>query len=379
MSALPPDRPAPHGVLPPVAQGSAARIMGPIGHSSHRPRYHELFDLGPGAQAVTDLWGIILEANFAAAELFGRSRGFLLGKPLGLLLNPESRSRFYQCLAKIGAGWVETFEARTEGKPGQRVSLVRAFASEPSADDRGLVRWLFVDITQRKCVERAQNELMARLVASQENERRRISREIHDQLGQELTALSFSLRNLEAEIPEDCAARKRLPALKELVDRLGREVHELAFELRPAALDDLGLEAAIEGMIQRWSERVGIAVGFHYSDFASADGEKRVASKIESALYRVIQEALNNVAKHAGATTVSVIVEQGISHVMALVEDNGRGFNPEAAGDSKGLGLLGMYERLSVLGGSLQIESSLGGGTTIRARIPITRAEALEP
>lgn len=363
MSARPPTSPDGNGDRSTIAKPSPAHSVDQSGRPTYRLRYQELFDLAPDAQVVTDLNGVIFGANLAAAALFGYSKEFLIGKPLGLLFNQASRRRFYQCLVNLQAGHSDEFESLINFRSNGTEAVVQAIATDRSPFDAGSVRWQFQNITRRK---RAERELMMRLVTSQENERRRISREIHDHFGQELTALSFGLRDLESDIPEGTPGRRRLRALKEAVDRLGRQAHELAFELRPAALDDLGLKAALEGLIQRWSEDVGIPVGFHFA----SDGENRAASEAELALYRIIQEALTNIAKHASASSVSVIIEQGRSHLMALVEDNGRGFDAQTQGHGSGLGLLGMSERLSVVGGSLEVESRPGAGTTIRARIP---------
>lgn len=339
-------------------------------------RYQELFDFAPDAQFVTDAKGIIREANHAAAALFGHSKEYLIGKPLGLCLIQEARAGFYQCLLRLKTSWSQGYECRIDGRSIGIDAVVQAVVTERSRIDPGSVRWHFQDITPRKHAERANRELLQRLLTSQENERRRISREIHDQLGQELTAISFGLKDLEAAISEESPARRRLGTLKEAVDRLGRKAHELAFDLRPAALDDLGLPAAIEAFVQRWSHQTGIPVGLHFASGYT----KPVATEAASAIYRVVQEALNNVAKHANASNASVIIEGGPAQLMALIEDDGQGFDADLNGRTGGLGLLGMYERLSLVGGSLQIESSPGRGTTIRARIPcVTATEAREP
>src|SRR5262249_21595758 len=167
---------------------------------------------------------------------------------------------------------------------------------------------------------------------------RRLSREIHDQLGQELSALTLGLKGLESDLPESSAGRRRLRELQDLAHRLGRQTHDIAFELRPAALDDLRLRAATEDLVRRWSERSGVEIGFHFA----CHGLGRFSPDVESATYRVIQESLNNVSKHAQASSVSVIIEQMDNHLMILVEDDGRGFDPDSREQSGALGLLGM-------------------------------------
>src|SRR5262249_50822755 len=153
-------------------------------------------------------------------------------------------------LLRLQWGRSDEFETVLNTKSEEKEMVVRALAIDRSPIMSGCIRWEFQDIDCRMNADQARHELMARLVASQENERRRISREIHDQFGQELTVLSFALKDLEADIPEGTSGRRRLRSLKEAVDRLGHFAHELAFDLRPAALDDLGLRAAVEALVQ---------------------------------------------------------------------------------------------------------------------------------
>jgi PAS domain S-box-containing protein len=347
--------------------GEQQQSVSQLVSSSYRLRYQELFDFALDAQVVTDLRGVILEANYAAAALFRYPKPFLLGKPLGLLLAEGYRDRFYQCLPSlVRFGGPAELESRLGHNGACRVVALRALNADSPMTGRRTLRWQVQDITASKRAELARQELLRRMVSSQEEERRRVSREIHDQLGQELTALILGLKSLESDIPEASPARGRLRALQEAAHSLGRQSHDIAFELRPAALDDLGLRAAVQGLVGRWSERTGIAAGFH---FACA-GIGRFSPDVESTMYRIIQEALTNVAKHAGASGVSVIIEHINSHLMVIVEDDGQGFEHVTDGVSTKLGLLGMNERVAMVGGSLQIESSSGVGTTVRARIP---------
>jgi PAS domain S-box-containing protein len=344
--------------------------------SNLRIRYQELFDFALSAQIITDLRGIILEANHAAAALFGRSKGFMVGKPLGLLLSEGYRAKFYKCLTIVARGGSVELESRVGPGDGRRSIALRAVSAGIDSDYRRGLWWYLQDLSRAQQSEELREALLRRTVSLQEEERRRVSREIHDQLGQELTALTLGLKGLESDLPASSAARRRLSELQELAHRLGRQTHDIAFELRPSALDDLGLRAATEDLVRRWSERSGVEIGFHFA----CHGPGRFSPDVESATYRVIQESLNNVAKHAQASGVSVIIEQMDNHLMILVEDDGRGFDPETREQSGALGLLGMSERIALVGGSLQIESSPGNGTTVRARIPCRDwLEAREP
>ncbi len=221
--------------------------------------------------------------------------------------------------------------------------------------------------------EAGRRELLGRLVTGQEEERRRIARELHDSLGQYLTALGLGLGAARdrAASPED---RDRLDRLAELTTETGREVHRLAIELRPTALDDLGLRTSLQQYVEAWSARTKVT-----AEFASRglDGE-RFSWQVSTAVYRVVQEALTNVARHARASRVSVLVERGADFLRAIVEDNGVGFDPDRAPTDPrtgGLGLLGMRERVALVNGTLLIESSPDGGTTVFVRVPVPPPE----
>lgn len=223
----------------------------------------------------------------------------------------------------------------------------------------------------RRRTEQARLELLRRLVTIQEDERQRISRELHDEMGQHLAALSLELKLVAEALPGGLAAKARLSRLREITGQIGREVHRLALELRPTALDDLGLRTALENYLDEWSERTGIAVEFHCSL-----GEERPDSLVETALYRIVQESLTNVLKHSGATRLGVVLGKLDGRVQLIVEDNGRGFDPDSAPDSPDaagrLGLLGMRERVAMVGGTFSIESTPGGPTTVFVNIPFS-------
>jgi signal transduction histidine kinase len=212
--------------------------------------------------------------------------------------------------------------------------------------------------------ERVARDAMRRVVAAQELERRRLARELHDETGQALTSILLGLRTVEeAKSPEEVHAAAA--TLRELVVDTLQDVRTLAVELRPKVLDDFGLVPALERLVATFSEKTGIAV-----DLEAALPEERLPAEIETALYRIVQEALTNVVKHAGASRVSVLLTRGATSVTAVVEDDGRGFE---AGESsgEGLGLVGMRERVSLLEGRLAIESTEGAGTTLVAEVPL--------
>jgi signal transduction histidine kinase len=228
---------------------------------------------------------------------------------------------------------------------------------------------LQTEISKHKESEAARLELLRRLVTAQEEERRRISRELHDQTGQHLAALLLGLKTLNNSTENGSSSlHQSLFQLQKLTERLVEEAHHLAWELRPAALDDLGLETAISNYVEKWSERNSISLDFH-----SGLNKLRLSPQVETAVFRIVQEALTNVLKHARATRVSVMLEYRCDELLVIVEDNGCGFQPEVSLTVEGrggLGLVGINERLALVGGKLNIESAPGGGATIAIRIP---------
>jgi len=215
-----------------------------------------------------------------------------------------------------------------------------------------------VDLSQRVA-----RDALRRVVTAQELERRRLARELHDETGQALTSMLLGLKAVE-----DAGSTEEMRAasadLRELVVQTLQDVRRLAVELRPRALDDFGLVPALERLTSSLAEHTGIAV-----DFESALGDERLPSELETALYRIVQESLTNIVKHARATRVSVLVARREGEVVVVIEDDGAGFDPERPAD--GIGLLGMRERAELVEGTLTIESREGGGATIIAEVPV--------
>lgn len=222
--------------------------------------------------------------------------------------------------------------------------------------------------------EQARQQLLQQLVTAQEEERRRIARELHDQLGQDLTALSLGLKALSDAAPADAPTTERVAQLQAMAVKIGQEVRTLAMQLRPSVLDDLGLNLALTNYMEQWSVRAHVAADVQITNL---EGE-RLPLAVETTLYRLIQEALTNVLKHAQASQVSVIIERRTDEVRFIVEDDGIGFETSAGQENvpgePRLGLIGMRERVTLLGGALSIESAPGSGTTIFARIPLAAA-----
>lgn len=235
---------------------------------------------------------------------------------------------------------------------------------------------LKVEIGERRRAERERQLLLQRLVTTQEEERRRISRELHDQLGQQLTALRFNLAALKGRCGGDEALYEQLKRTELIARQLDAALDFLAWDLRPAALDDLGLADALARFLEEWSRHSGVEVEFHKTGLM----KERLSPVIETTIYRIAQEALNNVSKHAHATHVDVIFERYGSQAALIVGDDGRGFvvdRMSVPGGGTRLGLINMRERASLVSGTLEIESNPGEGTTVYVRVPVRYGEGV--
>jgi PAS domain S-box-containing protein len=231
------------------------------------------------------------------------------------------------------------------------------------------------EMIERERAERARTELLSRLVFAQEDERKRIAREMHDQFGEQLTALGLGISALRDSCGTDQQLGPMVAALEKVAQQLDRDVDHLVWELRPTALDDLGLRAALANYVQDWSVRAGVRADLHTTGL-SAD---RLTSEVETTLYRIAQEALNNIAKHARAENVDVILERRPDQVSLIIEDDGVGFEQgNGSTPHQGFGLLGMQERAALVGATVQIESAAGEGTTIIVRMPVVVAQDVQ-
>ena len=230
------------------------------------------------------------------------------------------------------------------------------------------------DQVQRK--EHLRGQLLERTLRAQEDERRRIALELHDQVGSALASLRVGLRVLEDGLPPSSMSRQQFRTLRSQLDTIARDLHQLAFDLRPAALDRLGLADAMEQTVHNFARQYGLTADFQA---IGLDGE-RVPNEVETAIYRIVQEALTNIARHAQATEVGVLLERRSDTVVAVIEDNGRGFDiQEALAPGAGhLGLFGMQERAALVGGHWDVESSSGKGATVFVEVPVQN-EAVEP
>ncbi|MFL6215985.1 MAG: chemotaxis protein CheB [Blastocatellia bacterium] len=240
------------------------------------------------------------------------------------------------------------------------------------------------EVSERRRAEAARNKITRQLVTALEDERRRISRELHDQLGQQLTTLKLHLETLLTEngplnlIAESgkAAFRDQIQRAQKLVTNIDKDLDFLAWELRPTALDDLGLAAALGNFVHEWSTHFNVPAEFH-----ATLNDQRLSIDIETMLYRIAQEALNNISKHARASQVEVMLERRGAQVVLIIADNGTGFDVNkalTASARRGMGLISMRERTAFVGGTFEIESEPGGGTTVYVRVPFIQADESE-
>lgn len=233
------------------------------------------------------------------------------------------------------------------------------------------------EIAERVQSEQARLRLLRQLITVQEEERRRIARELHDTLGQQLAALRMSIELIKSEWKHDARLQEHIERTQSIFSQLDSDVDFLAWELRPAQLDQLGLDATLRTFVREWSEHFQIEADYH----GFGEDAPRLIPEVETNLYRILQEALQNVNKHAGATRVSVVLERRNGRVVLIVEDNGKGYDPNqkvAAGSNKGMGVTNMRERASLIGGEVEIESTPGAGTAIYVFVPVIEQEEKE-
>ncbi|MDQ3813369.1 MAG: PAS domain-containing sensor histidine kinase [Armatimonadota bacterium] len=343
-------------------------------------RFRVFMDNTPALVFIKDEDGRYVYLNRALERFIQTPAGELLGKTNFDRLPEETARQLRQNdLQVLASGQPQQFVEVVPTSDGRlHYEIVVKF---PLTDDNGrrLLAGVAIDFTERKQAEeelaRSREQLRAlaaHLETAIEAERTHIAREIHDHLGQALTGLKMDLGWLSDRLPSqlpsgtEAPLHRKIQSMSQLIDGTIQAVRQLSSELRPAMLDDLGLEPAIEWQVQHFQDNTGIACAFTWR----VDGLEldRVRA---TALFRILQEALTNIARHAGASHVDVRLQEQDGALLLEISDDGCGIKPEAMADVQSLGLVGMRERAHLLGGHVQIRGRPGLGTSVVVTIPL--------
>ncbi len=325
-------------------------------------RYYSLFEDQPAPVLITDMDGVVSELNSAASRLFGPVTGRPLGELVGATIDGLLKGE-PPCLS-------------LQARHGEQL-LFAPTANRLVADDTSsLIQVVLTDVTEQHHRQAEQRMFASRLLTVQEEERRRLARELHDDPLQNLTYLTRDLDDLSnhPQIPDDVSAHlgRNGAVAAEAASALRKLIHGL----RPPVLDDLGLVSALRQMVEEARQRTGLAV-----DFKVTGTQVRLRPELELAAYRIAQESLNNVIRHANASRANVRLRFGAKLTLTVMDD-GQGMPPAGNGHAESesaFGLIGMRERVSMAGGALKIGPSAPGGTLVRATIPydhLTRTDA---
>jgi len=333
-------------------------------------RYREAVENAAEGVFRTTRDGRYVVANRALARLLGYDTPEqLMAERTDLArdhyVDPRERARFLRLLETQET--VQGFEYEAYRRDGTRIWLREHARVVRDRDGEVHFEGTVQDVSDHRLAKDLRDQLMARAISAQEEERARVARELHDETGQALSAILLGLRNVQ-DAPTRETARAICERLRDLTADAIRNVGRIARGLRPSALDDLGLVPAL----RRYADELEGARGVEIT--ITDDGTTRLPADVETTLYRILQEALTNVARHAKARRALVLIERRESLVRATVRDDGRGFDPAAvrrAAPRHRLGLIGIEERATLLGGSVRIASHPGAGVTLIVDLPI--------
>jgi PAS domain S-box-containing protein len=336
-------------------------------------RYRELFDNARDAIYVHDLDGNYISINRAAERLSGYTRDEILGRNFAEFIAGQHIEHVRDCLlSKLARSGETTYEVVVIAKNGRHVPVE---VSSRAICENGMivgVQGTARDITERKQTQDTLRMFSRKLIDAQEDERRRISRDLHDQIGQALTAVKINLHSVQ----RFCAEPEASHCIKDNIDAVDealRLVRDLSVDLRPPLLDDLGLATALCWYVDRYAKRSGLAAEVKID---LPNQNERFSRELETTCFRIAQEALTNIARHAQAKHVWLQFTRKEALLEMIVKDDGVGFDPAAlrklAPRAATLGLLGMQERAHAAGGSIQIHSAPCDGTEILFTVPLS-------
>lgn len=344
--------------------------------------------LAEGIVSIDETLRIVL-VNPAAEHMFGRSLKEMFGQPLSTLIPERFRAQHDEHIRRFAATGQTN---RAMGKYGLIYGLraggeefpIEATISQSGASGNKLLTVILRDITERRRMERALRDdadllrrLSRRLFEAEEMQRRRLARELHDRIGQNVTALSLNLNMVRSELPEDCRqkVKTRLDDCETLLFSTGKLVRDVMADLRPPGLDELGLVAALTEHARQVAGRGGISVTVNGTEVSP-----RLPPATEITLFRIAQEALINVAKHAQATAATLTLESRPAALVLIIADNGRGFDTtlRSAQPLPSLGMVSMRERAESIGARLSFESAPGHGTRVIVEAPRAPPDAAD-
>lgn len=376
--------------------------------AASRESYVALYEFAPVGYLILGLKGLILKSNLAFADMLSIEREYLINRPFSAHIIVEDLNIYYRHLRNLfelktrqicelsmikrdGTPFDVHLESTlvldeyknieqyrimvidiSEHKRTQKQMAQYSDHLEETVDRRTtelsvLKKDLIIKMDQTRKSEEQLRFLTRRLIDTREDECKKISRELHDALGQQLTAITFNLSTLRNDIPDFC--KELLDDTDLIVDNMATQVRNLSLDLRPSMLDDLGLIPTLRWFINDFHKRTKIKIKLKAVELDEYRDENLAIT-----IFRIVQESLNNVKKHAEATNVEIFLKREITRITGFIQDNGKGFDINEiflTNEEKHLGLLGMKERISILGGKLNIKSGNGQGTRINIEIPI--------
>jgi len=349
-------------------------------------RYFNLYDLAPVGYLTVSKNGLILEANLTITTMLGVARSFLLGKRMSQFIFPEDQDVFYKQRKRLNKGGeLQNWEMRLKRIYGSPFWVqLRATLTESGE------LWITLnDITERKCLEEVlqnsnnrdistlkkleedRRSYISHLVEAIEQERFRTSRELHDDIGQKLTILSFAISRLKQAHPAGDKDQQTIFDMQTGVDRIMESLRRICTNLRPALLEELGLSAALKWLSRDFSSHSGIPCAVTLNDDCCIYNNM----ECQTTIFRIVQESLNNTLKHASASRAGIFLDRKGDAIYLEIKDDGCGITTIKRTDERSFGIIGMRERAHSLGAKFEISSNKEGGTSVKLVIPCKEQE----